>query len=64
MYITIVIVTAAKYIVTVDPTSATCHTFDPVASTLSRQCSAHVCARSTSKISPNSRNNTAPTSAT
>ena len=64
MYMTIVIAKLAKYIVAVDPTNMNCQPLDSVASILSRQCSAQVCAKSTNKINPSRRNIIAPTSAT
>jgi hypothetical protein len=64
MYMTMVMAMEARYMLSVDPTSRTCHTRDSVASIWSRQLSAHVCARSTSSTRPSSRNRMAPASAT
>jgi hypothetical protein len=60
MYMTMVMAKDAKYIVTADPTSIPVHTLDSVTSIFSWQYSAQLCARSTSKIRPMSRNRHAP----
>ena len=61
---TIVMARAAMYMNSVEPTSMTLQKRDSVASILSRQCSAQVWARSTSRTRPSRRKRIAPTSAT
>lgn len=64
MYITTVMPTLPAYMPTVLPINTTRHSCDSSSSIFSMQNSANVCARSTSSTSPNSKNSTAPMSAT
>jgi hypothetical protein len=60
MYMTMVIANEARYMVMADPTSIPVQTRDSATSIFSWQYSAQLCARSTSRMSPMSRNKHAP----
>ena len=64
MYMTMVIARAPKYMLAVEPTSKNCQALDSVASILSKQYSAHVCAKSTKRTKPSNKNSIAPIRAT
>lgn len=64
MYMTMVIAMLPKYMLRVEPMRRLRQSFESVSSIFSIQYSAQVCARSTSKIKPRSKNKMAPPKAT
>jgi hypothetical protein len=64
MYMTMVIAMLPKYMPRVEPIRRLRQSLESVSSIFSMQCSAQVCARSTSKIKPRSKNKMAPPNAT
>ena len=64
MYMTIVIAMLPRYMLRVEPMRRLRQSLESVSSIFSMQCSAQVCARSTSRIKPRSKNRTAPPKAT
>jgi hypothetical protein len=63
IYMTIVMAKLPKYMVSVDPMRIPRHIPDSVSSIFSMQYSANVCARSTKRTRPRSRNRIAPANA-